>query len=323
MAEEYLGYFKYEGKKVADGYMDLRKSADVLTGIDEIFRYFLYKTDPELNKIEFEIPVKIRKGSWEALIPENIGDWIELALGAGGTTYLVSLLKKMAQNDIGDKGFKDLFKGFIKSIKWIIKIGKHTGTLKTKSFDSTKFLDKEGIQFIGIENSDGLILYVPKTYLDIYSQVPSTLLTRLIKIIDIEREFKVGLNEKEANDLDDTDREISINYNERNFFIKDNEDDEILFPELKHGQYIELEGHITRGNENSNNLGFEYKKHILTCYPQHGNVVSDSKYIFMDCIIKGYIDRQDKTGVIEKRPKIRYLEILPNTKDSNLNLFNK
>lgn len=131
--DKYLAYIKFQGESVKDGYLDARKSAEALIAIDEIFRYFLYKKSPELSSIDFELPVRTRKGSWETLIPENIGEWVQLALTSGAAYYSASMLKKMAQNDIGDKGFKDVFKGIIKGVKWIIRIGKHLKTLKQKN----------------------------------------------------------------------------------------------------------------------------------------------------------------------------------------------
>lgn len=47
---QYLGYFKYTGKLVDDGYMDARKSAECLIGVDETIRYFLYQLDPKLQE---------------------------------------------------------------------------------------------------------------------------------------------------------------------------------------------------------------------------------------------------------------------------------
>jgi len=41
---------------VEDGYMDAQKSAEALISIDEMFRYFLYKRDPDLSKLNFELP---------------------------------------------------------------------------------------------------------------------------------------------------------------------------------------------------------------------------------------------------------------------------
>ena len=114
---DYLGYIKYEGEAIESGYLDARKSAEALIGIDEVIRYFVYQEDPELNTIQFEIPVRIRKGSWEALIPHNIEQWIITAAGAGIVTYTTTALKKMAENDFKDKKLKDIFISAFRGIK--------------------------------------------------------------------------------------------------------------------------------------------------------------------------------------------------------------
>lgn len=314
--DNYLAYFKFDGESVKDGYLDARKSAEALIGIDEVFRYFLYKKSPELTSIEFELPVRTRKGSWETLIPENIGDWIQFVLYSGTSIYSATALKKMAQNDVGDKGFKDIFKEIIKGVKWIIQIGKHLKTLKKKKFEKVEFKEQNGIQFIGIYNDNGEILYVPKNYLELFTEIPETIFSRLTKIISEQRELKIGFSENESNDKDDTKNEVSISFGEKAIFNKEKVEEDTLFPELIHNQYVELQGHITRGNENSNTIGFAYNGHILTCYPISGNIVEDRIHFFGDCIIRGYVNRLDKSGAyIEKRPKIAYMDI--KTSDNN------
>lgn len=318
--EEYLAYFKFEGETVKDGYLDARKSAEALIGIDEIFRYFLYKKSPELSSMEFELPVRTRKGSWETLIPENIGEWVQLVLGTGATYYTGSLIKKMAQNDIGEKGFKDVFKSIVKGIKWIVQIGKHLKTLNKKKFEKFEIKDANGVQFIGIYNDKKEILYVPKIYLELFTEIPETIFSRLTKIVEDERALKIGFSKKESNDKDDFKGDVSISINDKKIFYKEKEDD-ILFPELVHNQYVELKGHITRGNENSNTIGFAYSNHILTCYPISGNIVEDRTYFFGDCILKGYVNRLDKNGVYkEKKPRIAYMEIIK-VEDNKPNMF--
>jgi len=320
--DNYLAYFKYDGELVEDGYLDARKSAEALIGIDEIFRYFLHEKSPELSEIDFELPVRVRKGSWETIIPENIGEWLQLIVGSGITTYSISALKKMAQNDIGDSGFKDVFKGIIKSVKWTIQIGKHIKTLSKKTFENVKFKEQNGIQFVGIENDENELLYVPKNYLDIYTRIPENILARITQNVEIGRELKIGFSKKEANDKDDTEKEVSISVNEKSIFYRKSETEDILFPELKHNQYVELIGYVTRGNENSNTIGFLYNNHILTCYPIQGKITTDISSFFTDCIIRGYIDRMDKMGeFIEKRPRIRYLDVKPIDKDTESTLF--
>lgn len=322
--EKYLAHFKFEGELVKDGYLDARKSAEALIGIDEIFRYFLYKKSPELNSLEFDLPVRTRKGSWETLIPENIGELIQVALIAGGSIYGGSALKKMGQNDVGDYGFKDIFKGIVKGIKWIIQIGKHLKTLKKRKFKNIEFKETKGVQFIGIYNNEGEILYVPKIYLELFTEIPETIFNRLTQLIESERELKIGFSPNEKIDEDDTKKEVSISINDKGIFYKEKEDEDVLFPELAHNQYVELEGHITRGNENSNTIGFAYNNHILTCYPISGKIVEHRTSFFGDCTIRGYVNRIDKNGVyIEKRPRIAYMDILPSNKKGNDDIFSK
>jgi hypothetical protein len=96
-----------------------------------------------------------------------------------------------------------------------------------------------------------------------------------------------------------------------------------LFPELEHGQPVELEGSTTRGNENSNNIGFRYKDHILTCYPKSGSIVNYKNALFEKCKIVGLISREDKYGNISlRRPNIIFHELVPLEQDSKtLSLF--
>lgn len=323
MKEDFLAYFKYSGEAVENGYMDLRKSADALNGIDELFRYFLTQQEPDLAKIDFEIPARVRKGSWEALIPENIGEWLQLILGTGVTTYTVAALKEMAKSDFKDVGFKIIFKKVIKSIKWCIQLAKHLGTTRKKTFENVKFKEENGIQFIGVMNEKGDILFVPKIYLEVFAKLPPTIFSKIANPIELEREFSIDFAKDEKNDADDT-TEATISFEYKEIFYQHEDDDEILFPELEHGMYIELDGHVTRGNENSNTIGFQYSGHILTCFPQKGNISKDKTKLFTNCTIKGFVDRQDKNGVyIEKRPRIRYLELIPLDNDlkTQLSMF--
>lgn len=322
--EKYLAHFKFEGDLVKDGYLDARKAAEALIGIDEIFRYFLYKKSPELNAVEFDLPVRTRKGSWETLIPENIGELIQLALISGSAIYGGSALKKMGQNDVGDFGFKDVFKGIVKGIKWIVQIGKHLNTLKKRKFDKVEFKETKGVQFIGIYNDAGEILYVPKVYLELFTEIPETIFNRLTQLVEDERKLKIGFSPSEKVDADDTKKEVSISIIDKGIFYKEKEEEDVIFPELTHNQYVELEGHITRGNENSNTIGFAYKNHILTCYPISGKIVEDRTSFFGDCTIRGYVNRMDKNGVyIEKRPRIAYMDILPSDKKTDEDMFSK
>lgn len=317
-----LAYFKYSGESIKEGYFDLRKSATALNGIDEIIRYHLTTMNSDLAEIDFELPVQIKKGSWVALIPENIGDWIQLIIGMGATTYSSAALKKMAKNDFEKIGFKTVFKQIIKSIKWCIKLSEHIGTTDKKEFFNTTFKQKNGIDYVGVRNDKGIILFIPKKYFEDYVNLPPKLFSKIVEPIEEQRELFIDFLENEKNDKDDTS-EININVDTKSIFYSNKEDEnDILFPELKHGQFIKLEGHLTRGNEKSNTVGFLYSDHILTCYPKNGNISKDKNKLFVQCRIEGYVDREDKKGsYIEKRPRIKYSRLVPLENNNQTDLF--
>lgn len=320
----YIGYIKYDGPSLENGYLDIRKSAEILLGIDEVLRYFLYQIDPKIQDLEFEIPVRIRKGSWETLIPSNIQDWLIAAGGIGLTKYLATAVTELAKNDVGDNGIKDVFKSVFKSIKWVLKIAKHLDTLKVKHFNDASFREENGDTLVGVKNDKDETLHVPYKYLLLYTKCPEKLFSKLAKFVDENKDLEIGINQSEPLDKDDTERGIKITKKDKYIFTKQEEDDGILFPELEHGKYVELEGYVTRGNENSNSIGFEYLRHIITCYPSVGNIKEYKELLFTNCRIKGYVDREDEHGnIIERRPKIKFihLEEIPSS-GKDLDLFN-
>ena len=323
MAEEekYIGYLRYYGESsVKDGLLDMRKSAEALVGFDEILRHFLIKEDPFLLGIEFEIPVRIRKGSWEAVIPEIIDKLLSPSgiVATAGSAYLLATAKKAAEDGLfktgAAKDIKTTFRAAIKSAQWIIKIGSHLGTLAKKKFENAK-IDQE-TQEIKILNERGEFLSVPKKYLDLYSDCPEDLFSKNASIIETDRALEIGVFE------DGKEKKVNITEKEKViFYRKSEEDSDVLFPELKHGQNVELEGGITRGNEKRNTLGFEYQEHILTCKPTQRKPIVDFKnqivsrsasHIFPKVKIFGVIDRTDEFGGTNApRPAIVFSKILP------------
>lgn len=299
---------KYEGKLVEDGFLDARKSGEVLIGIDEILRHFLYKENSDFQNFEFEIPIRVKKGSWIADFLANYDAYLfKTASIYAGSKYVGSALGEMAKNDFKDVGFKDVFKLAFKGMTWVIKIAKHLGTLTKRKIEKFKFTKDNN--FVLLENENGELLEVPVEYLELYSSCPSSLFSKLANVIEDERELIV-----EYNDLENKDKNsVRINTHSKSIFtVKEEDDEEILFPELIHDSFVELEGHIIRGNQNSNTIGFEYKNHIITCYPNKGNVKDYKHTLFTNCIIKGFVDRLNKrTGeFIEKRPRIKFTEII-------------
>lgn len=302
---EIFAQIKYEGKLVEDGYLDAKKSGEVLIGIDQILRHFLYQENKNFIKLDFEIPVKVKKGSW---VTEFLADYdmflIKTAVAWGSTKYFGSALSEMAKNDFKNIGFKDVFKKAFMAMTWVLKIAQHLGSLATKKIENYQFINNN--QYVLLINEKNEKLQVPIEYLEFFTNCPSNLFNNLAKIIENERELIV-----EYNSINNSNS-VRINNHTKNIFISEEEDNETLFPELIHDQYIELEGHITRGNESSNTIGLMYKGHILTCYPNQGNIKDIKNTLFTNCILKGYVDRLNKkTGeYIEKRPRIKFIEII-------------
>jgi len=315
--DKYLGYIKYDGPLVEDGLMDARKQAKALIGFDSALRYFIAKRAPEFRNLDFEIPVRVRKGSWEALIPETVAGWVQAGLGVVATAYFTKAAQKMADKDFEDFGITDLFRLAIESIKWFARIGKHMGNVAIRKFESVQFTDD--LTRIGITNDNGEVLFVPKHILDLYVSTNPRLLESMAENIQEGRSLVIG--SLQANGIDE---EIVDVLDKSIFCDEDAElDEDVLFPELVHGDYVVLEGEVTRENKTSNSMGFKYNDHILTAYPETGSIVRYKPLLFLKCRLFGTVNRIDELGRIgARRPKLYFSNLEPLEEDrDDLGLF--
>ena len=304
--EGQLGYIKYSGELVKDGYLDARKSAQALWGVDEAVRFFVFQQAPELRTVDFEFPVKVKKGSWEIVI------------GGILLAYGVKAAQKMAENDFKDIGLKDVFKKALIAIQWMIRIGKHMGDLTIKKFENVQFRDNNAL--IGIRNFQGEYLFVPKEFLDFYASASPALLKKMSEVVEEERSLSVGIYDGQ------TVIEETVTRKHRQIFTHEVEEpEEVLFPELEHGQSVILEGELTRGNEMSNTVGIGYQGHILTGIPEVGSIVRFKPSLFLRCRIHGWVSREDEKGRLgARRPRIFFTRIEPlENDDDNHQLFSE
>ncbi|PKO89785.1 MAG: hypothetical protein CVU18_02995 [Betaproteobacteria bacterium HGW-Betaproteobacteria-12] len=313
---ESIGFVKYEGKRLETGSFDARKSAKALLGLDEAIRHFMAAQNPELRDVDFEIPVRIEKGSWVASIPSDVGTLIQLGMGIVATAYFTNAAKKMAERDFDGVGFKDAFRVSLQAIKWVARIGKHLGNLLQRRFENVKFADDNTL--VGIPNERGEYLFVPKRYLDLYVGCSPKILDKLASNIDPTIVLSVGVIEGNV-----IDAEV-ITQDDKAIFTDDEEEltEEVLFPELVHGERVVLEGEVTRENKTSHSMGFKYQGHILTAYPDTGNIVPFKQMLFDRCRLVGVVDRIDEKGRIgAKRPKLIFSHLAP-IQGANGDLFN-
>lgn len=313
--KEYIGYVKYEGSLVDEGLMDARKAAQALVGFDEIVKFYAGRQSKQLRDMDYDLPVLIKKGTWSIQILENLALWSAAGAGIVGTTYLATAAKKMAEKDFDDFGLKDLFRKAFEAAQWTIRIGKHLKDLTKKKFEKVKFADNNSK--IGIPNEEGEYLYVPKFFFDLYIDTNPKLLEKIALLIEPNRTLVVGV----VNNGEET-REY-VPYAARRIFTQEENEDEVLFPELIHGLSVELEGELTRGNETSNTVGFKYQDHILTCEPEIGSIVRFKKALFLSCRMYGRVSRADKEGDYNAlRPRIIFSNVEPLENDQPYdNLF--
>jgi len=319
MTNEYIGYIKYSGKSVDEGIMDARKSAEALLGFDEAIRYFASKEEPFLINENYELLVKIQKGSWEIILP-MIQELMtpEGIVKTAGTAYLTNTAIQSAKEgffQVGlSKDIKTIFLGAFKALKWIVKIVKHIGSFN-KKIEIIHDLENAKVEII---NEKGHKLIVSREIYVLYQECPETILTKLASNIEKDRVLKIGVfQDKQEVIIDEQEKEF--------FYIKPIvEDSDLLYPELKDGDEVTLEGNITKVNEKANTLGFQHDNHILTIMPVDGNVtdfkseIISTNYdnIFQSVTIVGIIDRKGNNGEILKKPKVIF-ESLQKIDDKN------
>lgn len=295
---DFLGYLKYEGALVADGVIDARAASDALASFDSAIRFFISEERQDLQPIRFPIPVRIEGKSWEAIIPHTLAGWFTTAVGIAVVAYLQTAAKKLAEKDFEGIGFRELFAKALAGIQWFIKIGKHLGSVKQPPV--TKLQWRDNNEEVGVPNAEGQVLFVPREFYELFLEAPPKLLSGIVGPVEKERILIIGRK------WDESVEEVTVTEQEKSIFYQESDETtEVLFPELKHSQFVALEGIVTRENGTANSLGFRYQDHILTCYPRTGSVVRFKAHLFLRCRIIGQIDRtDDHGGTSDPRPKI-------------------
>lgn len=312
----YIGYLKYSGQSVENGCLDAKKAAEALIGFDQALRFFVENDLPELKGKSFEIPVRIQAGSWEALIPTTIGQWITTAFGIAATAYLTGATSKLAEKDFKDKGLVDVFREALKMLQWIIRLSIHLKGVSVKAIKNIRWEDDN--KTVLLPDINGKYIKVPTEVLQKYIQIPPKFLSKMARLIQADREMKIGVIENGIRE------EVNITITEKYFFTDEEADlTEIIFPELVHGQMVKLAGEITRGNEKTNSMGLEYNGHILSCNPDKGSIVAFKEALFSKCKVMGVISRVSESGLPDaKKPRIIFSQIIPlKPDDDNPTLF--
>lgn len=311
MAEEMteIGFVKYDGKAVAPGILDAGKAGMALTGLDELLRFFNAKQSVDLVKADYEVPVHIREGSWEAVVIAGLSAFALAYFGRAGN--------EMAKKDFDGVGLKDVFKKSLQATVHLIRLAKHTSKLKGWLLENVRWRNDNAE--VGIPNKDGHFEYFPAEFVKWYASLPPQIMKKMAEVVEEERTLTIGV-------LDDgVVMQEKITIREKRIFtrdLEDKEEEEFLFPDLEHGMDVRLEGRLIRGNAETNSIGLDYRGHNLNCVPEHGSVVQFKSALFLRCLVEGQVSRIGKSHfVAERRPTIIIRRVTPLEPDSQLPLL--
>ncbi len=328
MKKQYLGYIKYEGKGVERGVFDARKSAQALLGFDQAVRYFAAKEEPYLLDKDYELPVEIKKDSWDIFLPMLQKLMTpEGVTGIAVATYATKSVAKAATDGLFETGLsKDIqkiFQGAMVSMQWVVKIAKHVGSFK-RDIVINHNLEEDKVEIVNANNET---LVTPRKYFERYKACPENILDKLAENVINKRVLKIGaFNQEEIEEVVIDESSKAIFYSGE---IDKEVEDDTLCPELQDGEYVEIDGTITKVNERANTLGFQYQGYILSIEPASGNVteykgqiLSDEReHIFRQARIYGRVSRVGKKGEFLKKPKIIFTSLIPKNENKDDTLF--
>ena len=312
--ENYVGYLKFYGKNIENGIIQADIAGQALIGFDECIRFFNKKQNPEIILYDYKIPVITEKGSWVVWV---LGSMAGMA-GIFGTAYLKKAGEKMAEKDFQDIGFSDIFRKSLLALKNLVDLIKHKkGNINWENEDF-HIEQKNDSFFVSIKNESGESILIPIEQLEWFKNIPKESLEKIVQGVMVGQSLSIGVRNENEN-FDST----SITNEEKSLFLSSEEDEqeEVIFPELVHGETTQLEGKLVRGNEKTNSLGFEYKGVILNCHPTKGSIRQYKSSLFLKCKIDCYINRHEKSDLIfDKKPTLHIERVEPLESDQ-LNLF--
>lgn len=307
---EGVGYIKFVGSAVEDGAIGADAAGNSLLALDELIRYFNRQQSKGFSSLPYEITVKTHKGSWEVVVLGGIGIF--------AAAYIKKAAERMAENDFAELGFKDVLRKSVDALRKLVELAKHTkGKLDFSSPDlSWRVADGT----VGVQNDQGEILYIPLEYFQWYTGISSNLLKKLTGPIQDNRSLII------ASEHHGQVEQTIITTSDKAYFGHEtaSNEEEFLFPELEHGQLVELEGRLTRGNENTNSIGFEYRGHVLNCVPETGSIIQFKPALFLRCRVVATVTRLLKQHTeAERRPTLILKYVIPLESDDQLGLFGR
>lgn len=290
---ESIGYIKFEGDDIHDGLFGARESARALIGLDAALRYYVEREIPEFRKVEYDFPVKVQEGSWEASIPEAIDQLMTVIQKHGPKALLVLpaylYLKQTAEIAAKDglfktglvKDLKSVVSKAIEFVQWVVRYVKHM-----KGFERNPKVSISG-QEVLVVNDMGDRLGIPMSCFEVVVKCPQSLLEGIVFPVSEKRTLKIGLRDRQGSVVD-----VDVLASDKELFVEESEEIDEL-PELVDGERVKIQGLVVRANEKDQSFGLQYKDHIITCKPGEGRTIAS----FKDGLVSSRIGRLYQTHV--------------------------
>ncbi|WP_427852167.1 hypothetical protein [Stenotrophomonas acidaminiphila] len=298
-----VGFISYEWNGMPAGVIDAGKGGQALVGLDDAIRYFNRRQIGSGQLPEYELPVLTGNGSWVAVVLGTLA----APAAIFGMAYTKKAAEKMAERDFSELGFRDIARKSADALVKLIRVLKASKGKISWNTANIRWSQDARTAFLKIESQNEI--EIPAEYIKWYAAVPPSVIRRITTPVNESRTLSVGARQDdgsfdtvnvEATDLPGLQGE-------------DNPSDaDFLFPELVHGHDVELEGIVTRGNQSTNSIGFQYRGHILNCNPDNGSVKRFKAAMFLQCQIKATVNRHvSSLSNLDYRPTLLIHEVRP------------
>lgn len=323
------GFIRLEGEDIVDGIVDISSATRMLSGTQEALGYFLKKENSDFAQYgSINFPVQTRKGSWEIVVPfigtitpetavptiiaGAVGTLIVQPVAAGLVEYAKTIGSSTAARRMEQKSNQDSFRHAFELIGSVIKIAIHLGIVSNKHDLNIKLhSDNKTASLINNRNES---IEVTLDEIRAFQECPDKLLRKLGTVVTDYRTLHFGYK------VGGVIHEVLIDRDSKEIFTPDEDAEAPVLPELLDGQHIRLIGAVTRGNQQTNTIGFKYNGHVITSEPNKKLITSYIDAHYKTCEIIGTIVRTSKVEVLNgkrDRPKIIFEDLRPVKSESN------
>lgn len=322
------------GEDASHGLVGIQDATTSLLGFQQLFQSVAGYYEPGIKDKDFNLPVTLSKGS---LVTELSACWW------AAPVFMSSWVgKHLFQETLDDAGKKiaELFpwnkrKEFERKMQVIpvliyriIIIGKFLGGIGQTALSNVRLQPTANGNW-QLENEHGDFLEITDEELRIFKacdhKICSQLVAPIRQNLQVEYSFfNSEVPEGQTVNLTEQDKEYF-------YFPEDDEDDEtnIVLPELEDGRYYELEGKINRLTERTCSIGFFYHGHTITSIPADKQLApykscflsKNSDQVFGKVRISGIIERKNSSyGFMRNRPVMHFdkLELLEESNQDRL-----